>query len=175
MRNFHSEGRASAGPKFNLCLAPLGPAEVKRRALALVVLPGALLALALISPGSLPAWFPLHTSCGAITGLPCIFCGTTRAIYHLLNGDLHRALYYNWLAVPLVAGALALIFLQLMELLLRRNLLACIPKLRLTRKSLGGLALGLVLLWSLQVYLAVSQHKTELLNPNGPLYSLVVR
>jgi len=175
MRNFHSEGRASAGPKFNLCLAPLGPAEAKRRAFALVVLPSALLALALIAPDSLPAWFPLHTSCGAITGLPCIFCGTTRAIHHLLHGDFRIALYYNWLAFPLIAGALALILLQMVELLFRRNLLACIPKPRLTRKSLGCFAVGLVLLWSLQVYLAVSQHKTELLNPNGPLYSLVVR
>jgi hypothetical protein len=155
--------------------SPLEPTEAKRRALALVVLPGALLALALIPPGTLPPWFPLHTSCGAITGLPCIFCGTTRAIYHLLHGDFRTALYYNWLAFPLIAGALALILLQMVELLFRRNLLACIPKPRPTRKSLGGLAVGLVLLWSLQVYLAVSQHKTELLNPNGPLYSLIVR
>ena len=34
---------------------------------------------------------------------------------------------------------------------------------------------ALLALWSLQVYLAVSQHKTELLNPNGPLYALFVR
>jgi hypothetical protein len=29
------------------------------------------------------------------------------------------------------------------------------------------------LLWAFQVYLAVSQRKVELLNPHGPLYSLV--
>jgi hypothetical protein len=159
----------------SLSALPLTLSETKRRALALVVLPCALLALALIPPGSLPPWFPLHTSCGAITGLPCIFCGTTRAIHYLLHGDLHRALYYNWLAFPLVAGTLALILLQTTELLLRRNFTAGMPKLPLTKTSLGGFAISLVLLWFLQVYLAVSQHKAELLNPNGPLYSLVVR
>jgi hypothetical protein len=30
-------------------------------------------------------------------------------------------------------------------------------------------------LWALQVYLAVSQRKTELLNPRGPLYALFVK
>jgi hypothetical protein len=34
---------------------------------------------------------------------------------------------------------------------------------------------GLILLWAFQVYLAVSQHKSELLNPNGPLYWFVVK
>jgi len=42
-------------------------------------------------------------------------------------------------------------------------------------RFLRGAAAGLVLLWFLQVFLAVSQHKIELLNPNGLLYSLVVR
>ena len=96
-------------------------------------------------------------------------------ISHLLHGDWHRALYYNWLAFPLVAGALALILCHTAEILLQRKFLLPLPTLRLNRKSLGGAAIGLVLLWCLQVYLAVSQHKTELLNPNGPLYSLVVR
>ncbi len=149
--------------------------EKKWRLLNLALLPAALLALGIVQPGSLPRWFPLPTSCGAITGLPCIFCGTTRALYHLLHAELGSALYYNWLAFPLVAGALALIAVNALEVLLDRNFLARVPRLRLTRVSFGGFAIGLVLLWCLQVYLAVSQHKTELLKPNGPLYSLVVR
>ncbi len=88
---------------------------------------------------------------------------------------MRRALYYNWLAYPLVAGALILALTCAFELLLSRNLLARLPPLRLTRGRCCTLVAGFVLLWCLQVYLAVSQHKSELLNPSGPLYSLVVR
>ena len=153
----------------------LASGQRKWRIVWLVSLPVALAALAWIKPGSLPPWLPLATSCGAITGLPCIFCGMTRGLHHLLHGELGRALYYNWLAFPLLATALALFLVNALELLLGRNLLARVPRVRLTRRSVAGLLAGLVLLWSLQVYLAVSQHKTELLNPHGPLYSLVVR
>jgi hypothetical protein len=155
--------------------ARLASFEKRWRTFYLALLPAALFALAFLRPGSLPRWFTFPTSCGAVTGLPCIFCGTTRAIYHLLHGDFARALYYNWLAYPLLAGALLLASTNALELLLDRNFLACLPRPRLTRVSLGALAAGFVLLWCFQVYLAVSQHKRELLNPRGPLYSLVVR
>jgi hypothetical protein len=46
---------------------------------------------------------------------------------------------------------------------------------QLTRRGLTVFGLGLLLLWTLQTYLAVSQHKHELLNPRGPLYALFVR
>ena len=153
----------------------LAPGERKWRVAWLALLPAVLLALAFIKPGSLPHWFPFATSCGAITGLPCIFCGSTRALYHLLHGEFGRALYYNWLAYPLLVSALALFLVSALELWLGRNLLAHLPPIRMTPSSLGGLFAGLVLLWCLQVYLAVSQHKTELLKPDRPLYSLVVR
>lgn len=153
----------------------LSPNEKRTRALALVGLPCALFFLRAISPESASRWFPFPTSCGAITGLPCIFCGTTRAVHFLLQGNFGRALYFNWLAFPIVAGAVLLFFALCAELLLDRNLLRRLPKFHFNRTSAATLAIGLLLLWSLQVYLAVSQHKSELLNPRGPLYSLVVR
>ncbi len=153
----------------------LAPIERKWRLAYLALLPAALAALALVEPSSLPQWFPIATSCGAITGLPCIFCGTTRGLHHLLHGEFGRALYYNWLTYPFLVGALTLFLVNALELSLGRNLLLRIPRVRLTRASLGGLFAGLILIWCLQVYLAVSQHKAELLNPHGPLYSLVVR
>ncbi len=153
----------------------LSPNERAWRALALAALPGALLILKLVRPEAAPRWLPFAPSCGAFTGLPCIFCGTTRAVHFLLNGEFGRALYFNWLAFPLVAGAAALFVMLLVELVRNRRLIEPWPEIRLTRWSLGGCALGLLLLWTLQVGLAVSQHKTELLNPRGPLYSLVVR
>jgi hypothetical protein len=166
------EGRASAGPVF---AARLVASEARWRIVNLVLLPAALVALALVDPGAAPKWFPFATSCGAITGLPCIFCGMTRALHHLLHAEFGRALYFNWLSYPFLAGAFALLLCNAVELLLGRNLLARLPHPRLTRARWGALAAGFVLLWYLQVYLAVSQHKAELLNPNGPLYSLVCR
>jgi Protein of unknown function (DUF2752) len=145
------------------------------RAINLTLLPAALLALACFPPSHRPGWFPFATSCGAITGLPCIFCGTTRALHCLLQGEFGRALYFNWLAYPLLAGAIVLLMINAIELAMDCNLLTRLPRPRLTRRRCSGLAAAFVLLWCLQVYLAVSQHKTELLNPRGPLYSLVVR
>jgi len=98
----------------------------------------------------------------------------TRAGYYLLHGEFGRAFYYNWLAFPFVASAIAIFVRHILELIVDRNFFARIPPIRLTRSSFGAMTFGLVVLWCLQVYLAVSQHKTELLNPNGPLYSLVV-
>lgn len=154
---------------------PLSPGEKKWRALNLALVPAALLALAGLPPDGFPSWFPFATSCGAITGLPCIFCGTTRALHCLLHGEFGRALYFNWLAYPALSGGLALFLLHTVELALNRNLLARIPRPRLTGTRCAGLAAAFVFLWCLQVYLAVAGHKIELLNPRGPLYSLVAR
>ena len=151
---------------------PLSPNEQRIRAAALFVLPAALWLLRSLPTGGLPSWVPWQTSCGAITGLPCIFCGMTRALHHLLNGDIPRALYFNWLAFPLLATAVLFCLRCVVELCLGRRLR--LPRIPLTRWTVSAALAGLVLLWSLQVYLAVSQHKRELLNPAGPLYSLVV-
>ena len=172
MNGLLPEGRASARPAFAVRLAT---SQARWRIINLALLPAALLALALVEPSAPPKWFPFATSCGAITGLPCIFCGMTRALHHLLHGEFGRALYFNWLSYPFLAGAFALLLCNAIELFLGRNLLARLPRPRLTRARWGVFAAGFVLLWCLQVYLAVSQHKTELLNPNGPLYSLVCR
>ncbi|HEX4666393.1 MAG TPA: DUF2752 domain-containing protein [Chthoniobacterales bacterium] len=145
------------------------------RAINLALLPVGLLALAWLPPSHLPRWFPFATSCGAITGLPCIFCGTTRALHCLFQGEFGRALYFNWLAYPLLAGAVVLLIINAFEMATNCNLLARFPRPRLTGARCCALAAALLLLWCLQVYLAVSRHKTELLNPQGPLYSLVIR
>ncbi len=114
----------------------------------------ALLLLRCIDPVLAGSSLPFHPSCGAITGLPCIFCGMTRALHLLLNGDFIGAIYFNWLAFPFLG---AIIFLWV------------------TRWRLTVFGLGLLLLWTLQTYLAVSQHKHELLNTRGPLYVLFAR
>ncbi|MGI9086170.1 MAG: DUF2752 domain-containing protein [Chthoniobacterales bacterium] len=137
-------------------------------ALAAMIL--AALALRAFSPG----WLPLRASCGAVTGLPCIFCGTTRALHFLLLGDFGRALYFNWLAFVVAAAALILAGVFVAEFFLRRRVLL-LPTFAVTPGRIAGFAGGLIALWIFQVTLAVSLHKHELLNPHGPLYSLVVK
>ena len=128
-----------------------------------------------IDPVVAGSWLPFHTSCGAITGLPCIFCGMTRALHLLLNGDFSGAIYFNWLAFPVLAVVIFLIALFAIEVLQRRVIWRLGVVLPMTRRRLTVLGLGLLLLWTLQGYLAVSQHKHELLNSRGPLYALFVR
>src|SRR5437879_848087 len=130
-----------------------------------------LLILRWIDPVVAGRWLPFHRSCGAITGLPCIFCGMTRALHLLLNGDFVGAIYFNWLAFPFLAVVIFLIALFAIEVAKRRVLWRLSVVLPMTRRWLTVLGLGLLLLWTLQAYLAVSQHKHELLNSHGPFYS----
>ena len=120
-------------------------------------------------------WLPFHPSCGAITGLPCIFCGMTRALHLLLNGNFVGAIYFNWLAFPFLGAIIFLIALFAIEIAKRRVILRSSVILSMTRRRLMVFGLGLLLLWTLQAYLAISQHRHELLNPHGPLYALFVR
>jgi len=134
-----------------------------------------LLILRWIDPVVAGRWLPFHTSCGAITGLPCIFCGMTRALHSLLNGDFARAIYFNWLAFPFAAVVIFLIAIFAIEIAHGRRILnvSALPRVSARRLTIIGFAV--IALWISQVYLAVSQHKHELLNPRGPLYALFVR
>jgi len=127
-----------------------------------------------IDPVVAGRWLPFRTSCGAITGLPCIFCGMTRALHSLLNADFTRAIYFNWLAFPFLAVTVFLIALFAVEVTRRRVIVNLSMILRATFRRLTVIGLCLFLLWTSQVYLAISQHKHELLNPRGPLYALFV-
>jgi len=135
----------------------------------------ALLFLRCIDPVLAGSWLPFHPSCGAITGLPCIFCGMTRALHLLLNGDFIGAIYFNWLAFPFLGAIIFLLALFAIEIAKRRVIWKLNVVLSMTRRRLMVFGLGLLLLWTLQAYLAISQHRHELLNSHGPLYALFVR
>ncbi len=149
----------------------LGRTSLALRAGALFTLAVGALLLRALPPASF-GW--LRPTCGAVTGLPCIFCGTTRALHHLLAGDFSRALYFNWLAFPVALAGLLLGFKLALELALRRQL-SLGGNFRLTPRQLAGGLAGLVALWIFQVALALAGGKHELLNPAGPLYALFVR
>jgi len=107
--------------------------------------------------------------------LPCIFCGMTRALHLLLNGDFGGALYFNWLAFPSLGAVGFFVAVCVIEIANRRVILTWSTSAPLTARKLTIIGLTLFMLWTLQAYLAVSQHKYELLNPHGPLYTLFVR
>jgi Protein of unknown function (DUF2752) len=151
----------------------LSSQERRLRIVALAAIAFAGFALRMIDPASLP-WLPFRAPCGALTGLPCIFCGTTRALHYLLNGQFAQALYFNWLAFVVVATAVAIAFISATELLCRRRLVA-LPAIRLTRGRAAIGAAVLVTLWLVQVISALALHKHELLNSNGLLYAVFVR
>lgn len=154
---------------------PLTRAGTRVRAFALLALVAALGTLRLVEPTSFGGVWPFATSCGAVTGLPCIFCGMTRAIHHLLSGEFSRARYFNWLAFPFLAACIVVFAIAAAELVGERRLVVYHTTFRFTPRTAACLFAALVALWSLQVYLAVAGGKAELLNPRGPLYSLLVR
>lgn len=144
-----------------------------RSAVLLVAVVGLLL-LRAVNPEGLSI-IPLTISCGAATGLPCLFCGMTRALHFVLNGDVGGALYFNWLALPLLALVAIITAASSAEVACGRRLFRWGGLVRFRGRSLAYVAATLCLLWSIQVYLAVTQHKRELLNPDGPLYHLFMR
>lgn len=148
--------------------------QIFSRVAVLVTMTLGAFVLRLVDPASWP-WFPLRTSCGAVTGLPCLFCGMTRAVHQLLNGNVSGALYFNWLAFPIAAMALAFAMNTGTELALGRRTRLAFPSVRFTPRFAAFGATCLVGLWVLQVSLAVTLHKRDLLNPNGVLYELIVR
>jgi hypothetical protein len=153
----------------------LSSGQRTQRLLAIAFLAVSVFMMRSIDPVVTISWLPVHASCNAITGLPCIFCGLTRALHLLLNGNIARALYFNWLAFPILAAIAFLIALFLVEIALKRSILNLRLVAPITARQVAVVGGALVALWILQVYLAVSQHKQELLNPSGPLYALFVK
>lgn len=149
--------------------------QIGYRVSAIAFLGATILTLRFIDPVAATCWLPVHLSCNAVTGLPCIFCGLTRALHLLMNGSLARALYFNWLAFPILAAIASLIALFFVEIVMRQSILKLRLVAPITAKQVTLVTVTLVALWILQAYLAVSQHKEELLNPRGPLYALFVK
>src|SRR5436853_2457890 len=177
MKALANENCAGAYSRNNAMLGQdLGsePCSLGPRFAFIVFASAALLLLWCIDPVVAGNWLPFHPSCSAITGLPCIFCGMTRALHLLLNGDFSGAIYFNWLAFPFLGAIIFLFALFAIEIAKRRVIWRLSMVLRVTRWRLTVFGLGLLLLWTLQTYLAVSQQKHELLNTHGPIYVLFV-
>src|SRR5438552_17300833 len=132
------------------------PCRLGPRFAFIVSASAALLRLRCIDPVLADSWLPFHPSCGAITGLPCIFCGMTRALHLLLNGDFIGAIYFNWLAFPFLGAIIFLFALFAIEFANRRVIWKLNVVLSMTRRRLMVFGLGLLLRWTLQAYPAIS-------------------
>lgn len=85
----------------------------KNRLLLLTVLPVILLAVLFLYARFNPEDSVYFPKCifHALTGLECPGCGSQRAIYQLLNGNIAEAMHYNALAViaiPYIAAGIVL-------------------------------------------------------------------
>mgnify|MGYP001316313777 FL=1 len=131
---------------------------------------GALVALAalfLLLPGISPFSF-----CGfrMLSGLPCPFCGGTRATLALLRGDLSLAAYLNPLAFAAVLVLLAGIAILLGEATTGRAL-ADWPALwrRGNRVLIIGGTAGILLWWPLHIWISLRTPKKELVDLRHPV------
>ena len=123
--------------------------------------------------GGLPRPPSLAMPCGfhAATGLPCLFCGGTRAAGAVLAGHWSRAAYLNPVAFPAVALALLASAALAAEALTGRSLAnweAGFPVFRRFWPLLLAAALGW---WCFHVAAALKAPKPELVNLKNPVAS----
>ncbi|MCK9590267.1 MAG: DUF2752 domain-containing protein [Terrimicrobiaceae bacterium] len=126
-----------------------------------------MLGLALARSGCRPPLFP----CGfhAVSGLPCLFCGGTRAVSAVLHGNLPMAFYLNALAFPV----LALVAMILVGLLVEAATGRPIAPWETYFRRLGRVAPVLILpalaWWMFHIYLALTTPKPELVDFRNPV------
>jgi len=134
---------------------------------ALALLPWAGLAVLFASPGA-GLWAGRFRGW---TGLPCPFCGGTRALHALARADWAAAFYYNPLAFAAVLGAAGWTAWWAGEALRGRPWPA--GWLLRHRRPLGSALLaGLGLFWALHIVLALVLPKPELLDAGGWVWRL---
>lgn len=104
----------------------------------------------------------------SITGLPCAFCGGTRAAKCLLHGDLSGAFYFNAFAVILLLGSFLLCMVLLIELTTGRMLLPGVPAKWHLRMLLTSLLIVLAW-WAIHVVDALYSPKPEVADLSHPV------
>ncbi|MEI8311300.1 MAG: DUF2752 domain-containing protein [Verrucomicrobiota bacterium] len=127
----------------------------------------ALIFLALPLPERGPPLLP----CGfhAVSGLPCLFCGGTRAARAILHGNLQAALYLNALAFPALALAVAASLVLLVEAAAARPLAPWEAYLRRLSRLAPVLVLPALAWWMVHLYFALRTPKPELVDFRNPI------
>ncbi len=114
---------------------------------------------------------PPFLTCGfhAASGLPCLFCGGTRAARAILHGDLHAALYFNALAFPALAIVAGTFVVLLVEAAAGRPLALREMLLRHLNRLVPALLLLALAWWIFHIYAALRTPKPELVNFGNPI------
>lgn len=142
---------------------PLSPSQKQARLIGILLILGFLTYAFFLNPDwRSPSWaFPDLLN---VVGIPCLFCGGTRATHFILHGEFQRALYFNWIAFPALAAAVSLVLVMSLEIGRCRALL---PSVRLRKSQWMTLGVVAALMWGHHVYDALYSPKPELLNREG--------
>ena len=150
---------------------PLRLDQRKFRATAAAIIV-AMLAGAAVLPLAPPSRFsPGLPTCvlKSATGLPCPFCGGTRATQALLRGDLARALYLNAAALPAVVTFVTAALVLGWEAMRGRAVGDWDALLRRLRSLLPIMAALLCIYWLVHLMNALRGPKSELVDLENPI------
>ncbi len=150
-------------------LPPLFARERWLRLGAALALLAGLAVLAVIEPRGQPPFPTLPCGFRGTTGLPCAFCGGTRAAHALLNGDLSRTLDLNALAIPAVLLVVIATAILLFEAARGRRLTAWPVFGRRVARFLPVFLLLMVGWWIPHIVVALKKPNTELVDLKNPV------
>jgi len=114
---------------------------------------------------------PPFLTCGfhAISGLPCLFCGGTRAARAILHGNPQTALYLNALAFPTLAIVAGAVVVLLVEAAAGRPLALREILFRHLNRFVPALLLLALAWWIFHAYTALRTPKPELVDFGNPI------
>ena len=150
---------------------PLRLDQRKFRAIAAAVIV-AMLAGAAVLPLAPPSRFSSGLPTCVLksaTGLPCPFCGGTRATQALLRGDLGRALYLNAAALPAVVTFVTAALVLGWEAMRGRAVGDWDALVRRLRSLLPIMAALLCIYWLVHLMNALRGPKSELVDLENPI------
>ena len=155
--------KASNGP-------PLRRDQRQYRAGAAAIIVALIVGAALL-PLAPPSRFPGLPTCvfKSATGLPCPFCGGSRATQALLCGDLSRAVYLNVAALPAVITLVAAALVLGWEAMRGRAVGDWDALLRRFRSLLPILAALLCIYWLVHLMNALRGPNSELVDLHNPI------
>lgn len=129
-----------------------------------------LLSLVSLAPG-LARGPSMAWPCGfhSLTGLPCLFCGGTRAVRALSRGQWDLALYLNPIAYLALPIAIALVGILAAEAVSGRRMVRWEERFLRWRPLVPILLVAGLLLWLPLIALALARPKPELVDLRNPI------
>lgn len=105
----------------------------------------------------------------AISGLPCLFCGGTRAVRAILHGDFQAAAYLNALAFPALFFLVSAISALSIEAVTGHSLAPWEQLFRRISRFAPAVLLFAAVWWIIHICLALGTPKPELVNLKNPI------